>query len=283
MCHIHSFACGRYFFLAFAAVVVVLSSASVGSASTLPITDGISSTAIDTATAGITGTWDANLSLSYPDTQTLSYQVNNGGVTNWVYQPAGSFSSGNVAVLNYTGNSGLQLQQVYVINSSGSAGSSNINETLIVSNTGSSSDDVKLYQYNSLVLSGSDTLSFVSPSLDISQMTPVSGGTATLATVHASIQPMAYEAGTGAAVLGAISADNLNGFAGPVSPSPASAMEWERVLGGGEVYGISQTYTVGPTVGVVPEPSTFVLLTALVGLVAVAKFYRLRGNRCIVG
>jgi len=264
MSHNHHLFCQRYCLLGLAAWVGLTTLARVGSAGMIHLADLNAQVNIDTLAGGISGgTLD---SQHYVNTQALFYRIGaTGPQMTWLYSSSSAFSTGdgpenNVAVVKYTGVSGLKLTQIYsLVGSEFGSGSADISEQFQITNSGLSPLDLHLFQYNNLqISSGADTLQFKSPS----QIYQTSSGQRT-AEIVVTGMPAAYEVVTDSTLWDKLnngSSAVLNNTSGPVTGNTASAMEWDLVqLNAGKSYTFSEDYALNIP-DPVPEPSTMSLL-----------------------
>lgn len=266
----------RYCLLALAAGVGLTVLARVASAGMISLADLNSQVSIDTTEAGISG-WSLD-SVNYAYNQALSYQVGStGSLGSWQYQSSsvwdiGGHGQNDVAVIQYLGDSGLQLTQIYtLVGSQPGSGSSNLSEQIEITNGGSSPAQLQLLQSNNFATSnGAAVLQSLPPSQ--AYQAPASE----TADLTVASLPTAYESLTASALSNMLAKASPAASAsanGSAADDPASATEWAVQLGAGKSYAIGQEYSLN-TLNAVPEPSTVLLLAALAVSFAVARLWR---------
>lgn len=248
-------------------------------AAILSLTDGNSSSAVDTGSGGMTN-WTVD-GVNQLSQQSFWFRVGAaGGET-----ALGSLALG-VASLSDTNNNSLadtlylpylggsfKVEVTYVLRG-GTAGSgtSDIAESITITNTGATSLDFHFFQYTNLHLNGQTANDSVQ--IEFGRIARQTNGTTNFSETVTVPGPSRYEAGLASNIsssLQDVSPTALSNVAGPIGPGDlAWAFQWDMPIAPGGSYQISKDKYLA-----VPEPATMSLL-ALGGLALLRRRRKMR-------
>jgi len=247
-----------------ASVILPLSTAG---AAVYTLTDANSSSIVDTGPAGMTK-WTVD-GINNLNRQAFWFRVGaTGGETNLGSLPLISAiqTSPDYLRLTYQGGSfNVEVKYTLTGGSLGS-GTSDIGESIKITNTSASPLDFHFFQYVNLHLMGQA----------INDSVQISGGNTAIQTLGAAFvsetsgvpYPSRYEVGFAPTTLNSLmdgSPTTLNNLAGPVGPDDLTwAFQWDRTIAAGGSFNISKDKYL------VPEPATLSLL-ALGGLAVLRR------------
>jgi hypothetical protein len=275
------------------AALVWLASGAPARAGTISLTDGNSQVTLDPSSpAGVSGWTVDNVNQLFQ--QWFWYRIGSSG-PQFSIDTLGLSSSAQVtqsqASVTYSGSNGLTIKVTYSLEGGAqNSGAADLGESISITNTSSSSQDVHFYQFSNFTLDTPTTSS--SAAQDIVQFQNSNAvdqhnGSETLAETVITPKPNYRETGFVPNLLNEITnnpayqLNEVNNNSPDVAKGPGDvswAYEWDRTIAPNSTFIISKDKALS---GVVqqptPEPSTLVLLTAGVLSLAVVARRRLHG------
>jgi hypothetical protein len=275
-----------------AALLWLTGGASV-SAGTISLTNGNSEVTLDPNSPGGVSGWSVD-GVNQLFQQWFWYRIGNSG-PQYSIDTLGLSSSSQVtssqASVTYSGTNGLTVQVTYLLMGGAYlSGVSDLGESIAITNTSGSSQDVHFYQYSNFTLdtstsnptSAQDVVQFQN-----SNAVDQSNGGETLAETVITPKPNYRETAFVPVLLNelnnvpAYQLNEVNNNLSDAAKGPGDvswAYEWDRTIAPGSTFIISKDKSLSGVVQPVPEPSSLVLaLAGFVSFAGVAR-RRLRGR-----
>lgn len=256
------------------ALSVSLLPLSPAGAAILSIMDGNSSSVVDTGLGAMTN-WTVD-GVNQLNQQSFWFRVGAGGGE----AALGSLPLGVVSMSDTNGNGladtlylpyaagNFKVEVTYTL-TGGSAGSgtSDMGESIKITNTGATSLDFHFFQYCNLHLNGQAVNTSVQ--IESGRTAIQTNGTTNVSETVTAPRPSGYEVGFALNTLNSLmdgSPTTLSNSGGPIGPGDLTwAFQWDRTLAPGSSFLISKDKYLA-----VPEPATMILLS-LGGLAAISR------------
>jgi hypothetical protein len=263
----------KSFVIAAAAVVASLLGASQSNATpVVTLTDNNSTVTMDPNSSAGLNSWKVGNQVNQINKEWFWYRVGSGsqssldvlGLTNATGYDTNGNGQTDTEKLTYGSANGLQIVVTYSLaGGQAKSGTSDLGETIKITNNGSSAATYHFFEYTNFNLGGSTTGQTV---------TIANGNTATdtgngeLATMVVSPKPSAYEAAIFPDLLTTDLTNTSNFAMNDAASTPAgdgeSGFQWDLALNAGQSYVIS----IDKQIQSIPEPSSEVAILGLGGL-----------------